>query len=112
MCVQTGCMLTSRGFGSLVLQQRKLESARQPAWLPSQCVPPLRVGGAAAGYEKILRLYDVERPDAAPAEIRGAPDKVREAGAWSIVAKPARFGLEVDGWLAQRCEKDCTVPAA
>lgn len=28
-----------------------------------------------AGYEKILRLYDVERPDAAPAEIRGAPDK-------------------------------------
>ena len=29
-----------------------------------------------AGYERILRVYDVERPDAAPAEIRGAPDKV------------------------------------
>ncbi len=66
---------------------------------------------AAAGYEKILRLYDVERPDAAPAEIRGAPDKVLNAGP-GLRLRSLRIGLEVAGWRAQRCEKDCTVRVA
>lgn len=32
-----------------------------------------------AGYEKLIRLYDLERPEAPPQEISGSPDKIRTA---------------------------------
>ena len=54
-----------------------------------------RACGCRAGYEKILRLYDVERPDASPAEIRGAPDKVSGSTAVAAVACATLLGSGV-----------------
>ena len=35
------------------------------------------VAAGCAGYEKLLRLYDLARLDAEPQQIAGAPDKIR-----------------------------------
>jgi len=41
--------------------------------------PPFSPPPPPAGHEKLLRLFEVERPDAAPVELQGANGVIRAA---------------------------------